>query len=506
MFKKCLLILVLAACINSAFAQDRRFLDQVFSSTTKNTIIYGYNTTILTVPITGNPTYQPLVADVYHPTGDTSSARPLVLFLHSGNFLPFPQNRSVSGTRSDSSAVNICERLAKMGYVAVSADYRLGWDPANPNQNTRINTLINAAYRGVQDANTAVRFFKLNASTFGIDTNKIVLFGQGTGGYLSLNTGSLDKYVEIVNTCAPTNKFIDAVSGLPMVLEPINGNLSATTYGIVPMIGSPLDGDTLCHPNNIGPTNKVQMLVNLGGALGDTCWMDVNTPSVISFQVPSDPFAPYTSGILIVPGVNFPVVEVQGSYFVQKKAKDLALNAKWRDKVFIDPISIEAKRKNHGFEGLFPLYRPNPYDSAPWEYWASTNPNDSLGRLTNPDMSKLKATKFIDTILTYFAPRACIELDLGCNLEGFVASRKIISPESVGLLVAPNPASSEAKISTKDEKIKSIRLYDAAGRNVKVYEVNNTSFIIDRSGLPAGLYIAQTFFEKGVSNVKFIFD
>ena len=51
-------------------------------------------------------------------------------------------------------------RLAKMGYVAAVASYRLGWNPVATTQTERVYTLINAAYRGVQDSRAAVRYFR----------------------------------------------------------------------------------------------------------------------------------------------------------------------------------------------------------------------------------------------------------------------------------------------------------------------------------------------------------
>ena len=53
---------------------------------------------------------------------------------------------------------------------------------------------------------------------------------------------------------------------------------------------------------------------------------------MISFHVPTDPFAPYNVGTVIVPTTNEQVVEVTGSYGVQQMANafsnnDVFLNA-----------------------------------------------------------------------------------------------------------------------------------------------------------------------------------
>ena len=177
--------------------EAQRYLKPTFAKVNVQAAAYGKNYTVIFVPQTGKMFGQPLGMDVYTPAGDTETKRPLVIYLHTGNFLPTPQNGSPSGSFRDSTAVEICTRYAKMGYVVASADYRTGWNPVDTSQQRRISGLINAAYRGVQDARTCVRFFKEKATTFGVDTTKIMMIGQGTGGYITLACASLDKFSEI---------------------------------------------------------------------------------------------------------------------------------------------------------------------------------------------------------------------------------------------------------------------------------------------------------------------
>ncbi len=508
MFKKNLLNLCLLLCLAFSVSAQKRYLEPVFDQVSRQTVIYGYNWTILTVPFTGNATLQPLVGDVYTPIGDTEENRPLILYFHSGNFLPYPQNQGISGTRTDSTVVTLCERLAKMGYVVVSCDYRLGWNPTASTQNERVNTLINAAYRGVQDSRSAIRFFKLQADALNIDSNKVVLFGQGTGGYISLNAGTLDSYNKIINTTMPPDKFKDD-NNIPFVFESINGNIWGTSYGIVNIPGHPLEGDTLSIPNNVGPSSEFQLMVNLAGAIGDISWLDINSPAVISFHSPTDPFAPYTSGVLIVPGVNLPVVEVQGSYLIQQKAELLGLNSAFSEVNFIDPISVAMEAKNDGIAGLAPIQRPanRTGDSSPWDFWdPATNVNSANGFLSNPDMSKAKAVAYMDTIVGFFVPRACLVLGLDCDLSGYISSTNI-SAEKAGLTASPNPANDFVSIVSESRTIKGIVIYDSAGRAVKaIPNVNGTKYELQRNNLPAGIYYAQVRFENESASVKIMFN
>lgn len=410
--KKIFTLLAIALMVVSVDTQAQRYLEEVFTDVTVTTgVQYGINATVLYYPVVGEAIPEALVMDVYEPTGDTETARPLVLYFHTGNFLPHPLNGSPSGLRTDSSTVEMCSRLARMGYVVASCDYRLGWNPTAPTQEERVNTLINAAYRGVQDARTAARFFRMTEDTegnpYGIDPDKFVVWGQGTGGYISLAAATLDAYSDIL-----IPKFIGS-NLLPMVIEQVNGDIYGTSYGI-----NPLDTDTLCYTNHVGYSSDFQACVNMGGALGDISWLDAGDGPFISFQAPSDPFAPYVEGTVIVPGFNLPVVDVNGSYSVQETCETLGNNASFANTTFSDSYTVAANVHNDGLQGLFPMVRPTgaEADSAPWEWWNSaTNPNNDNGLLTNPDMSAEKGRTFCDSIQFYAAPRLACALNLPNN-------------------------------------------------------------------------------------------
>ena len=138
-----------------------RYLNEVFTDVNVTTdVVYGTNVTVLPLLQGAPPAAQPLVCDIYEPAGDTEVDRPLMIYIHTGNFLPQYLNGSAVGTKSDSVAVELCSRYAKMGYVVASIDYRLGWNPLAATQSGRTYQLIDAAYRGVPGcARTAVRFF-----------------------------------------------------------------------------------------------------------------------------------------------------------------------------------------------------------------------------------------------------------------------------------------------------------------------------------------------------------
>ena len=515
--KKNLLLFVTILFSSGILLSQERYLDPVFNNVKiDRAVTYGINATILLQKIVGQAIPQPLVMDVYSPEGDTRTDRPLVLYFHTGNFLPYPQNMSVSGTRTDSSVVEICTRLAKMGYVVASCDYRLGWDPTNTSKDFRVFTLINAAYRGIQDARTAIRYFKKSVAEsnnpFGIDSSKIVLWGQGTGGYVSVNCSALDNYIKIPT--ASEGKFLISIGGnvVPMIIPAIHGDIYGTSVGIVPPELAPIlqlpAGDTLCYPNHVGYNSDFNLAVNMGGAIADTGWLDPGQKPVISIHTTNDPFAPYVEGIVLVP-VTPPleVVKVQGSYLIQKLSNEYGNNNfSTQAQLFKDVHTQAANALNDGYEGLYPILRANRFDSSPWDFWASTNINDTIGRKTNPDMSPEKARLFIDTIIAYTAPRACLALGLNCDLGRYTGTKNL-DPASVGLEIVPNPAQDVIHISTySDFPIESAYVMDINGKCFRTIEkVNSNQLTINRSNLNSGMYIIKLQFEKGEAYSKVIF-
>lgn len=497
------LIMIIALCFGLNVSAQERYIDEIFTDVevTSNEL-YGVNATVLLVSVVGEAVPQPLFADIYKPVGDDETARPLVIYAHTGNFLPHPQNGSPSGTKTDSTVVEICTRLAKMGYVVASIDYRLGWNPLATTQIERTATLINAAYRGVQDARTSIKYFKRTVAEFanphGIDPGKIVLWGQGTGGYISLACAGLDDYNKVL-----LPKFFlppDSLGNqLPMVIEPINGDIYVDSVGIVPP-GYPVfpAGDTLCYPNHVGYDTEFDLCVNVGGAMADSSWLDPGDIPLISIQTPTDPFAPYTTGVLIVPTTNEPVVEVSGSYDMQTLQSTFGNNAAWLEHDFIDPFSTRADMVNDGLEGLFPVLRgpTQILDSSPWDFWdPDTNENHANGLLTNPDMTDVKAKTFIDSIVGYYAPRACITLDLGCDLQGsgITTSIEDIDENEVGLFISPNPGIEQITFTTSNEfPIEDIYVYDLEGRLVSAHvNIQHNVFELQKNALTSGMYIAE---------------
>ena len=501
---------------------QERYLEPIFDGNDVETVTYATNISVLT----GSPEAVTLEADIYTPAGDTATNRPLFLYFHTGNFLPNPINGSTGGTRNDSTVMEIVDRLTSLGYVVAVVEYRMGWNPLG-DLDTRISTLLNAAYRGIQDARSAVRFFRKDAvdhgNNFGIDPNKIAYFGQGTGGYISLAASTLDAYQNIL-----IPKFFEEDEDgnlVPYVIEQVHGDPFGTSDAAISL------ANTVNYEDGTPINSDVQLTVNIGGALADTSWITPNNPPMISFHVPTDGFAPYTEGVLIVPTTGDQIVEVQGSYLVQYKANELGLNDVFINAGLDDPFTHAANVNNDGFEGLFPFIRPiwtNPFnqqpapENAPWEWWDpefwstfDDFPHPScpagaplsqcnfhiINSIVNQDMSPEKGRTYIDSIIVYLVPRAFVAFDLDVDTEV-----RDLNKADIDFTLYPNPSSGVFKLESEiDMPMLKIEIFDSNGRLIRSFDAGNFyQYQLNLENFAKGMYYARIHFDQGVLSERLI--
>ena len=518
------------------------YLTSTYSDISVETnITYGANYTVLTLPVTGSTTLRPLQMDLYTPNDNTDDQRPLVILFGTGNFLPQGVNGGVYGTRMDSVNVETAMRLAQLGYVVAVADYRLGWDPLSTSQDVRISTLIGAAYRGQQDARSAIRFFKKSVvegnNPYGICADRISLWGIGTGGYVSLATGYLDEYSDVL-----VEKFIGPdINGDgnpdPYVIPSLNSDVEGST-----LTTNPLNGDTLNTPafSNFSDTDaydsEVQLVVNVAGAVGDSSWIDENDPPLIAFHVPSDPNAPYMTSTLIIPTTGEFVVEVSGSYDAVRIANEKGINDALGEDMIDDVWTDAANEDNDGYDGLFPLTdniftnalgmqaaQSDPYNWWDGPFWMNvpyTDDNDNcripipmefcnfdfVTKLSHEVNDAGESRTVIDSMINYFAPRAFNVHDLGSGCS-FMSSTDNLPAEVAQLTATPNPADEAVIISTgSDMPMRSVAIFSVEGKVVSFQ--NNLSakqFTFNRRNLPAGMYYVQVRFDAGTATQRVVF-
>ena len=101
--------------------------------------------------------------DIFRPAD--SAVHPAILFVHGGGFR--------AGSRRG--YTQQCIRLAQLGYVTATADYRLAPKAPFP--------------AAVYDVKAAVRYFRANATRLSLDPQKIGATGGSAGGHLVLFLG-----------------------------------------------------------------------------------------------------------------------------------------------------------------------------------------------------------------------------------------------------------------------------------------------------------------------------
>lgn len=117
-----------------------------------------------------------LKLDLYTPAGDTATSRPLMVYVHGGGFS--------GGNKTSPELIDEANHLAKSGYVVVSISYRLA--PQGCVGAPSVSCIVGIQH-SQYDAQAAVRFMRANASTYGIDPNKIAMGGSSAGAITALN-------------------------------------------------------------------------------------------------------------------------------------------------------------------------------------------------------------------------------------------------------------------------------------------------------------------------------
>jgi len=549
MKKRLLLIMALASGVT--FAQTR-YNDEVFSQVNVTSdVTYATNidfltsdfsdpaqvqadlTAIKTAIATGQPIpatyYDPADAnsdlkvtevkmDIYEPVGDTVSNRPLAIYIHTGNFLPPGVNGGINGSKNDSSAIVMCEKLAKRGFVAIAANYRLGWNPLDPNQFVRRAQLLNAVYRAIHDMKELVRVTRADASNLGIDPTKIAFFGEGSGGYVALAYATLDKWSEV-----EIPKFINPATSSSFVDSNQVGNIEG------------LGGLLNLYEDNGQPTD-ISFCLNMGGALADISWLEAGDPAMVAFHSVRDPFAPFGNGTVVVPTTQEDVVDVSGANVFMQKANQLGNNASFTSQTFNDPITQAARARygqtyayifpapfdtisvNTNVEGLYPVIRPLTTSGnlflnvgSPWQWWDPNGPIASQtvpgsnppvtyhqqGLAGNPNMSPSFGRTYQDTILGYAVPRMMFTLNLIGNEE--YAVNNFVD-------LYPNPAGNELNLTITDADlvVNNFEVLNTGGSVVMQGEVSNLSNRINITQLSKGVYFLKLNTNKGTSLQRFV--
>jgi acetyl esterase/lipase len=149
-----------------------RYRDDVFTGVTvTSNQVYGSAVNLSGQTVT-------LTFDFYEPTGDAITLRPLIIWVHGGSF--------GFGDKTSGELVDESNVFAKKGYANASINYRL--EP--PGCTAPTVQCVQAIQEAFQDGQTAVRYFRTNAATWGIDVNRIAMGGSSAGAITAVNVGA----------------------------------------------------------------------------------------------------------------------------------------------------------------------------------------------------------------------------------------------------------------------------------------------------------------------------
>ena len=274
-------LLALATIVCTTFIKAQspcatgRYATDTFTNTTvTSNITYGSNITV-------GGSAQALTMDVYEPTGDVDTKRPLIILAHGGSF--------VGGSKTDADMVALSQAFSKKGYVCASINYRLGFFPFDS-----VNA-VRAVVRALQDMKASIRFFykdKLTSDTYKIDTNNIFIGGSSAGAITALHAAYLNKSCEIV---------------------PYIGAASYTALGGI-------EG----YSGNQCYSSKIKGVISICGALGKYGWLEAGDVPFCTLHGTIDGTVKYSQGKASPSGQ--PLLYLDGSRMLKQQAMALGIN------------------------------------------------------------------------------------------------------------------------------------------------------------------------------------
>ncbi|MBS1646703.1 MAG: T9SS type A sorting domain-containing protein [Bacteroidetes bacterium] len=439
--KKIYLSMVAAFTISAAAnAQcgSRYDVDQ-FGVTPTMSVPYGSNVTS-----GSTSTYSTLTMDIYQPTGDVATARPLIVWAHGGSF--------IGGTSTDPDVDSLCHRFTKKGYVCASITYRLGV--------TSYDSLgfIYALMRAVQDMKAAVRFFykdKLTTNTYKIDTNNIFIGGSSAGAFMALHYAYLKRSCQVEQYI--TAHALDSLGGL----SGYSGNQ--------------------CYSEN------VKGVINLCGALGTYGWLEAGDLPFCSMHGNADNTVNYSRGN-VLPTFPIHILVADGSRMLYQQAQ-----------------AVGVQNNFYTFYGADHVpYAGNTATEIKYMDTTVHFVHDYLLQRMGYSCPITQAANTPYGVATLYSYTNCAtNTSLSCSTSGIKTYQANLLQE-----VYPNPSASTVNIVfTNSNDTHTIQLMDITGKVVKTDLSHGTAYTLEKGALNAGMYFLQVSNTLGQTSVqKIIFN
>jgi len=345
----------------------------------------------------------------------------------------------LGGSSTDADVQSLSHHFAKKGFICASINYRLGMN------NVDSSNAILAVIRAVQDLKAAIRFFYKDAkttNTYMVDTNNIFIGGSSAGALAADHAAYLTRDCQIVDAGYITEPNLTTMGGL----EGTSGNP--------------------------GYSEKIKACISLCGALGKYGWMEAGDVPLCSMHGTSDNVVTYSRG-LVNPGI--PLMYLDGDRMLYAQSKVV------------------------GVQDNFYTWL-----GAPHVPYAGTTAAEY---------------KYMDTTVNFV--RDFLIGQLGCtnaalqpadpvygtaNLYAFTACPVGIASVNGSDMVInayPNPSNNKVTVELAEGQGKySIQLSDISGRVVSNGSTSQSEYVIEKTGLTAGVYFLKVTNTKGETTVK----
>jgi len=422
MKKQSLIIIICALISTNNYAQ--RFTERVFSEIDISyDNVYG-NADAWDAIFISNGIYIPedLSFDLYQPPqSDTMAKRPLVLTFFGGAFL--------RGNSQRPDMIAWCDSLAHYGYVAASINYRLGFGLTNGDIDPNVG-MKRAAWRAIQDARAAIRYFKHHHETYRLDTTQIYLIGNSAGAITALHAA-----------------FMNPDEWIPEAGE-VGSGANNVDLGL-------LDESTSLEPEHFNHTPDVSAVIALWGATMDVNYIEPTEDiPVMLVHGTADNIVPYNEGSAFNFGTGFDITfTLYGSLPIHEHMESIGLSHEF----YSYPDQPHAFY-SCGEMSVIEFER----DSFPCEYWAPIfyDGVDFLAEV-NPYVDEL----------------------VGRADQSLYPAFEVF----------PNPAIDfiEIKTNFKAGQAHHIEIYNTIGKKMKNLWTKETNIKLDISTFPEGMYLIQ---------------
>lgn len=213
---------------------------------------------------TGNPRHR---LDLYLPENPKSDKLPVIVFFHGGGWF--------EGNKSDGAGILI-SFLRTGQYAGVSVAYRLSGEVQWPEQ--------------IYDCKAAIRWVRANAAKYGLDSDRIGVWGGSAGGHLALMLGVSGDEPELEGDIGPYKGVSSKVAAV------------VNFFGVTELLAIIDEPSEIDHARSDAPEAML-----IGGCLEDNpekakavspiTYVTSNDPPVLTVHGTQDPIVPYDQAV-----------------------------------------------------------------------------------------------------------------------------------------------------------------------------------------------------------------